>query len=267
MKEAISLIKKVLLKNRRLSDIEMNLLINILLKHYNVSEYVKNIEIDYNDKYNGIAGFCNENGTMYFNMNIINEVIFKQYYNSQGENTLTFSEYFVIEQLNIILHEIRHVIQLNGEFSGKRVLKEVLEDSKIEKYPRDIYDLNHSLFPIEKDAKIFALDQTLEIINNSDYFDKEFMKNMYNTFFEMLMEGYSFSNQCEGTLKCFYEKIVLDTSKYINLLPEFDKLSTYDKLSFNMPLNMDDLKILAVYDDLMKNNFDPIKTLKKEIKR
>ena len=264
LKETIDLIKKSLFEKRRLSDIEMNLLINLLLKHYNVSDYVKNIEIDYNDKYNGIAGFCNENGTMYFNMNIINEIIFKQYYHPHGENKLTFIEYFVLEQLNIVLHEIRHVMQLNVEFSEKDVLEEILDDSRIEKYSRDIYDLNHSLFPIEKDAKEFALNQTIEIINNCSYFDKEFIKDMYNNFFEMLMEGYSFNNPCEGTLKVFYEKVVSDTSKYLSLLPAFDELSTYDKLSFNMPLNKEDLKILAVYGDLIKNNFDPIKTLKKK---
>ena len=146
MKETIDLIKKALFEKRRLSDIEMNLLINLLLKHYNVLEYVKSIEFDYSDKYNGIAGFCNENGTMYFNMNIINEIIFKQYYNPHGENKLTFIEYFVLEQLNIVLHEIRHVMQLNVEFSEKDVLEEILDDSRIEKYSRDIYDLNHSLF-------------------------------------------------------------------------------------------------------------------------
>jgi len=265
LEKVIELIYNSLKERRRLSDKEMLIIIELLLKEYKIINNVNRIDLDYDYEYDEIAGFDNYNKVLYFNMCLINSTIFSQY--TCERSFFSFSDFFLLEQLATIFHEIRHIIQLNDEFKNKEILKKIILDSDINKYPFDLYNLNHSLFPTEKDAKVFSIDKTIDIIKETQFFNDDIIHNLYVIYFYTLIGGYNLKESNEGSLREFYQKIVGDEKVYFERLTSIDSLTTHDKMSFNLPINQDDRKNLLAVPDFIYRGINPSVILKKKIKR
>lgn len=265
MQKVINIVKEALNNKRRLSDQEMELILEYLLSYYQVIDCVKGIKLDYHREYPEIAGFDVLDASLYFNMNLLNERVFEQF--SSKETDFSFFEFFILQQLIVILHEIRHLIQHNNDFGNREVLKKIILDSDIRLFDNDIYYDNYHLFPVEKDAEIFSIDEAIKIIKGCKYFDESTFKKLYTIYFYALINGYDFKLSYEGTLKKFYESVVKDINRYFAYQELGKELCTHDKMSFNLSLDKTDLRNLVLVPGLISNGFDPEIVLKKTLKR
>lgn len=271
MEKVIKLVQNALTEQRQLSNNEILLIIELLLNKYEMSNKIKDIKLEYKSKCGSYAGYDSEKEICFFDLDAIYSAIFYRYEDIKNstydEKKLSFYELLLLEQLRIILHEIRHIIQIHDDFEGKDILKIIINDSDINKYPAEIYKINYSLFPIEKDARVFSFDQTINIIKKSQIFNDDILRIMYKKYFYTLCEGYNLKQPYNGSLGEFYELIVGDYSKYLDIINKTGSLVTHDKMSFNLPLQKDDVKNILAVPDLIYRGHNPTVILKKEIKR
>ncbi len=261
MKDASEVIKISLFEGRKLEEKEILLIIKSILEKYGILNKINDIEFDYNDKYSEIAGFERFDNLLYYNMNVMNISITRHYLESKS--IFNFDEFYVLEQLITILHELRHAIQFNCDYHNKELIKKIIMDSDINKYSKEIYDVNYSLFPIEKDASVFAIDKMIDLLKKCDYFKESVIKRMYDSYFKTLIAGYDVKVLEEGRLKDFYLKVVGDHSKYLEYLKDSDSINLHDKLAYNFPIPKEDIKRVILIPSMINADFDPRKILKK----
>ena len=264
MKNIVNIVKNALLENRRLSDNEMELIIEMILNYYKVVYNVNSIKIDYHSEYSHPAGYDFEKKMLYFNMNVINEQIFRDFY--KDEKVYTFNEFFILHQLILIFHEIRHILQQSYYFDNNEVIKKIVMDCNLQRNFNHIYNEYYSLFPVEKDAVVFSLDETANLMEMCEYFSKDKMMPMYQIGFNNLIKGYDLKNPQEGLLRKFYEHVVGDKEEYERLQSLSSNLTTYDKMSFNFSINSKDLIKLILAQQAILDNQSPSVILKKEIR-
>lgn len=263
MKETVMLIKKVLDEKRHLDDQEMHLIITYLLNYYNLNNEVTEVIFDYYNRSKAVASYLVDDKIIYFNMQKINEQVFYDY-NSKKEY-FSFNEYFIIVQLMLILHEIRHVIQNSKHLEYHDILKRIILVCR-EMEINGNYTDNYELFPIEKDAEVFAFDKLIEILRNCFYFDEMIIRKLQIDYFFTLIKGYNFSLSKDGSLKDFYLEVVKDGLAYEKILNLANELTIYDKLAFNFSLNNEELHQLLLVPGLIENGFSPNIVLKKRRK-
>ena len=271
MENVIKLVQSSLNEKRVLSNSELLLIIESLLKKYRMLESIKDINLGYKSISGDYAGYDSKNGICFFDFYSIQSAVFYKcetdQYDVENEKRFSFFELLILEQLRTILHEIRHIIQIHDNFNGREILKTIIDDSNISNYSSEVYRLNYSLFPTEKDARIFSFDQTIEIIKKCQVFCDDILRIMYKKYFYTLCEGYNLKEPYNGSLSEFYELVVGNYSKYLEIISKTGNLVTHDKMSFNLPLNQDDVKNILAVPDLIYRGHNPTVILKKEIKR
>lgn len=259
MEKTSEIVKASLFEKRKLSEKDISLIIKSMLEKYNISDKINGIEFDKEDKYSE-ASF-GKNNVFYFNMCAMDCSISRHFF--EGKSIFNFDEFYLLEQLMIILHEIRHAIQYNCDYKNKELIKKIILDCDISKYPNDLYERYYNLFPIEKDAEVFSIDKTIDILKRCNYFKNSIIKLLYTSYFKTLINGYDIKNLSDGKLREFYLKVLNDEKKYLEYLKEYDSLTLHDKLSYNFPINNGDIKNVILIPQMINADFDPRKTLKK----
>lgn len=260
MKNPDEIIKQALFEQRKLDDKEILLIIKSVLEKYNIINKISDIILDKEDKCIDIASF-NQDNTLYYNMCGIDYSISRHYL--ERKSIFTFDEFYVLEQLIIILHELRHAIQFNCDYNNKRIIKEIIKDCDINNYSKQVYEQYYTLFPVEKDAEVFAIDKSIELLKKCDYFKNSIIKLLYSGYFKTLISGYDFSKMEDGRLREFYLKVINDEQKYLSLLAQKDSLTLHDKLAYNFPIDKNDFKRVVLIPSMINADFDPRKVLKK----
>lgn len=262
MNDIVVKIKNVLDEKRMLTDKEIFEIIDGLLCYYHVRHYISNINLGYKAEIGSFSGYNYQRRMCYFDFDAITSAVFN---NKKSE--FSFFEMLILEQLRHILCEVRHIMQKNDDFEDKISIRQIINDCDISKYIDDINEDNYYLFPQLKDARVFSLVETIDIIKMCGYFDKNSLRIMYNEYFRALIKDYKFENNYEGTLKDFYIKIYGSIDRYYEVVGMIDSLMTHEKMSFNLPLNEIDKKNILIVPDLIYRGHNPSLVLKNEIKR
>lgn len=256
MQKCVNLIKKALKEKRRLTDKELEMFIIQVLKKYHVYSLIENINFDYHNTNQrtsfSVAYYNSVNNSLTFNMNNLNREVFTLHNKSMKrrkqdthEKMLSFNEFYIWKQVITCFHEVRHVIQLcKFPINNVAITRIILESCyNMENY--EIYKKYYHLFPIEKDAEVFAMINALKLFKECDCIDKDVMKNLEMTFFISILKGYDTKNNFESCLSEFCEKVIGDKDFVKDCSILCNNLSLIDKMSFNIPLNYDDIKKLS----------------------
>ena len=121
----------------------------------------------------------------------------------------------------------------------------------------------YDLFPVEKDAKIFSIDESIKIISKCSELNIGYLKTLYMFYIHSLINGYSLEQNYYGSLRDFYLNVFQDENRYLKYQQKSVSLSTHDKMSFNFSLEEDDLRKLILATDLAKRGESPEIVLKK----
>lgn len=262
MKNIINKLNNALNEGRALNEKEFFDLIIELLNIYGVSHLIKEIKIDRNNLFKEIAGFDGIGNCLYFNIDLITKRINEEYWHQQ--TPYTFNEFFVLQQLSIVLHEIRHIMQLKGLLNDNKAVKEVINDCDSVSNNAYLYNYLYNIFPIEKDATIFSCYETIRLVKECKYFKKDRLRMMYLAYFYRLIEGYHLTNSKDGLVKEFYEIVMNDLDKFNLLQNEIEELTLHDKMSFGFSLNDSEVEKLKLIPSLISKNNDPKLVLKRK---
>ena len=256
MNKIVNIVSTCLIEKRHLMDDEIEIIVEEFENLLNIKEHIKSINFDYHRTFNAVAGFDFCRNTLHFNNALITERIFYQYQNNK--NDYSFNEFYLIHQLMIILHELRHIVQnkiIINDYDS--VIREIIYDSDILQFDTGIYEKFYHLFPIEKDAKVFSCSKMIEIINLCQYFDVDIMKKMYSNLLNVLLDGYHLPGSSKGVLENFYTDVYGDYDRYLEIIEKISTLSTFEKMSFNFDLSKKDLQYLALAYKLLLEGHNP----------
>lgn len=271
MKNCINLVKKALNEHRRLTDNEIKIICIEMLQKYCDFPYVGKINFDYSrdyEEYKILAFYAYNESDLVFNIPKFNEIIFNNYrlLCERNENIFSFNEFYVWKQLMIAFHEIRHVIQFRA-FSKRHIILQSLVASSFEIDDQEKYVQYYQLFPIEKDAEVFAFENVLRIFKDCNYFNSSILKYLYSQFMLKLLDGYNTNDNMDGNLWEFFKKVVGDESGYLVCQFYANELTLMEKISFNFPLNLEDIKYIEEALNLVIEGKAPGPILVKERKK
>lgn len=259
VKGVSEIVERTLFEHRKLNDKEILLIVRSILDEYNISNSVNGVKLLHGVETPYLASF-GEDDVLYYNLEAIERNIAKLY---ADDSIFSLEEFYVLRQLTIILHEIRHAIQIMCDYENKPIIKEIINDCISDSFVRDKYGEYYHLFPIEKDASVFANDKLIDIVKGGNYFKYSTIRRMYDDYFKALLKGYDINKLNKGRLLEFYDKIFHDITRYLNYLEKCKKISLHDKLSYNFSLIGDDIKRVSLVPLMINAGLDPRKSLKK----